>query len=1183
MTHDVTTCYSQIPKYGYPGLLGGSQSNTQFECLDYDSNNQNILIGGWSSSSDLVGSAYPKNPIILRINENNGRVIWDIKIQNIGGAQNPLMASRCAIQDTAQQYVVAISTISSINVFIMQYSNGLLKFSYVLYNTATFSSSLFETGIDVKMDSAEKIYLLSKETGLTHLSIFQFTGATGSITATFYYEYGDNSLQVLNIATAKFHPNFDYLYIGGNYQGDLALIKINIADGTFLTGTAVPQSGTSSNELISQIGIYIDSSLDPYQVACAQNLGTGNDIGLMYFKQLFDGTSQLLYTWYLTMTYPTYCLAVNYDGVTMSYLLYESQRSRNYFGTRSVSSATNFDLREIYYAFGNGLLNAQNAYLDTSGLFFIDIGSLLKINSNQYSQSTAYLGRFPVGQSCISSSSNTNTFTSIYQDSFITGNFQQQTLIALTPLTLSFELQEDSTVDSQALTSLKLAELPAECLDYVFGTGNVNSPVIGNRVYNVGDPALTIFVSQFTYTEPCIDTPTWVYQGLQSDYSPLPSFIQFIQISYGSYFRVETSDQQNAATYQLLVEGTASGQYIGYSFFELYVSSTGGSVSPLDNILRTYENRAPYFASNLDEIIQIKCREKKIIKIPDIVDPDLDQVSLVITQQIKEILPGFILLKDKRLIIEPQNLDYGNYTLLFKLTDDNLTFPMTNFYQVIIVVKSTYQILKQRSPPIIPNHPNNSVDTMNETIKSQNVEMTIKSINEQGQARILIKADNSIDSFQLKNYLTSVQILNSLNELAYVEYNITGFQDGIIVLQLLLDDAQSISRYQSQDQLIISYFKQRELITKIRNIPPQTKNDVEQKLVNSLQQVTDSILTSVLYGSIGMSLVFGTSLQLLWGLVNTLQLMSHTPLMAIPYNMPILSFLKTIFTVVTFDPIDRDLVSNIFAITFGTVVILICLILPIILRKFNYDYKNRKLKEYLDEIIDPLSDNGAYSSLYYSVFIIMSIRRQIARLIRRIKLKQIRKQAQEQLKQKQLTIINESAELQLTGKGDDDENDRTNNSPNIRFQNKSNLSFSKSKSPKKFNFNQVINNNISPIKTVSNNFSQRVIQKKSLSQTTLLTSSTNASPTKRELQRIKNQEIKIQNFIDEDPLDAMMNQKSKNNKQSLKNKVPDRSTTNRSSNRQSQNTTLNQNDSEQTWSQETSRQMIPKQSNRYRR
>ncbi|CDW85868.1 UNKNOWN [Stylonychia lemnae] len=493
-----------------------------------------IQVWGWSMSRDLIDTGYPWNAILLRINENNGRVIWDLQIKNI----------------------------------------------------ATLSSIMYETGIDVRMDSAQKIYLLTRVNNKFHLSVFQYTGIAGPIAANFYHSYGDDSMNKLNILIAVFHPYFDYLYIGGNYQGDLAMIKINLADGLLLTGAAVPQSSTYTGEAISKIAIFIDTNSDQYQVACASFLGNGDNVGFMYFKQLTDGTNLLLYTWYLTMTYSTFCTAVNYDGITISYLLFDNLRSRNYFGTRSVSSSTNFDIREIYYAAGSELLTTQNAYIPPSGLFFIDIGSLTQVNSQTYSRKIAYLGRFPVGQSCIiSSASNTDTFSSIYQDSFVTGNFQQQNLIILTSSSLNFELREDLTKSSSALTSLNLIELPSECLDYVYDTGNVNSPVVGAQVYTVGDPPLIIQISQFTYSENCADTPTWVYQGLKSDYSPLPSFIQFAYDSTGSSFTVQTLDQQTAATYQLVVIGTASGLFTGYSFFQLQVVFT-----PADSILRTYDN-----------------------------------------------------------------------------------------------------------------------------------------------------------------------------------------------------------------------------------------------------------------------------------------------------------------------------------------------------------------------------------------------------------------------------------------------------------------------------------------------------------------------------------------------------------------------------------------------------------------
>ena len=70
--------------------------------------------------------------------------------------------------------------------------------------------------------------------------------------------------------------------------------------------------------------------------------------------------------------------------------------------------------------------------------------------------------------------------------------------------------------------------------------------------------------------------------------------------------------------------------------------------------------------------------------------------------------------------------------------------------------------------------------------------------------------------------------------------------------------------------------------------------------------LVENVLNSILYGSIGVSMILGTNLQILWGLVNTLQLVAHTPLYNIPYTAEVLIFLRAVFMVVSFDPVQSE-------------------------------------------------------------------------------------------------------------------------------------------------------------------------------------------------------------------------------------------------------------------------------------
>jgi hypothetical protein len=75
----------------------------------------------------------------------------------------------------------------------------------------------------------------------------------------------------------------------------------------------------------------------------------------------------------------------------------------------------------------------------------------------------------------------------------------------------------------------------------------------------------------------------------------------------------------------------------------------------------------------------------------------------------------------------------------------------------------------------------------------------------------------------------------------------------------------------------------------------------EYQLVQAMSTVVATVLQSTIYGSMALSFTLGTTLQYLWGLVNTLQLVTHTPLFDINLPANLQLFLTTIFSVVNFD------------------------------------------------------------------------------------------------------------------------------------------------------------------------------------------------------------------------------------------------------------------------------------------
>ncbi|CDW88273.1 UNKNOWN [Stylonychia lemnae] len=70
--------------------------------------------------------------------------------------------------------------------------------------------------------------------------------------------------------------------------------------------------------------------------------------------------------------------------------------------------------------------------------------------------------------------------------------------------------------------------------------------------------------------------------------------------------------------------------------------------------------------------------------------------------------------------------------------------------------------------------------------------------------------------------------------------------------------------------------------------------------------VVANLIKASMFGSVAMSFTLGISLQLLWGMINTLQLISHTPLFNIQYPIHVKIFIQALFSILNLDIFDVE-------------------------------------------------------------------------------------------------------------------------------------------------------------------------------------------------------------------------------------------------------------------------------------
>eukprot|EP00347_Sterkiella_histriomuscorum_P015733 403355886 len=134
-------CFSQVPQFQFPQILGGYNGNTEFQYIEYDSTLNEIIACGSSKSNDIV-SQQPQAPIILKFDETTGRVIWHSQLlsnQNSKTSQiNPLSFNICSFQKPTGQFIISLSTNPQYGIHIFDRTLGTLINSFYEYdNTAS--------------------------------------------------------------------------------------------------------------------------------------------------------------------------------------------------------------------------------------------------------------------------------------------------------------------------------------------------------------------------------------------------------------------------------------------------------------------------------------------------------------------------------------------------------------------------------------------------------------------------------------------------------------------------------------------------------------------------------------------------------------------------------------------------------------------------------------------------------------------------------------------------------------------------------------------------------------------------------------------------------------------------------------------------------------------------------------
>eukprot|EP00347_Sterkiella_histriomuscorum_P010688 403375305 len=119
---DQGSCFTAQPLYAFPQILGGSNDDTKFTCMSYDEVNQKLIVAGQSSSDDVVDSE--KTPIIIKIDELTGNVIWHKQIDSSLSNLDIELIQECAISEGQQTYFIGVSASPKFAIVLLNYQTG---------------------------------------------------------------------------------------------------------------------------------------------------------------------------------------------------------------------------------------------------------------------------------------------------------------------------------------------------------------------------------------------------------------------------------------------------------------------------------------------------------------------------------------------------------------------------------------------------------------------------------------------------------------------------------------------------------------------------------------------------------------------------------------------------------------------------------------------------------------------------------------------------------------------------------------------------------------------------------------------------------------------------------------------------------------------------------------------------
>ncbi|CDW89601.1 UNKNOWN [Stylonychia lemnae] len=304
--------------------------------------------------------------------------------------------------------------------------------------------------------------------------------------------------------------------------------------------------------------------------------------------------------------------------------------------------------------------------------------------------------------------------------------------------------------------------------------------------------------------------------------------------------------------------------------------------------------------------------------------------SLAVSELFLNKTPEMVSYNETHLQIKPQLNDSGKYYLILEIqTQNNSSIDQSEQYMIKLNI-SKKQNQRGIKPVINLIQNNSALDNQTSNLTDFNLNFEIQSISMHQE--LLIKFSKEImisellaNQIQKALEINIANIDQQISLFAIKEWNLIELNKQYLRIKLAFNETKFLAS--SLDSKILVKIKDPTLIKAADTnllisvecsadkwIPPQINPyDEDIESIQDASTIISKLLEVIIIGCLLMGILAGSSLQFLWGLINTLQLVTHTPLFTIQYTANIWIFLKILFDIVNLDFYNAELLlQNIF-------------------------------------------------------------------------------------------------------------------------------------------------------------------------------------------------------------------------------------------------------------------------------